>query len=119
MKLWETDHPYYGPDGSGHQDFETWEDFLGEWGEVDLDYNYLYRWDWHEGREHDLKKGESRLYLCFVQQRKGLLFSVHVMVRRDDEPAIHAWLQAAWSHVRTCWAPFADQPPEEAPTPAE
>lgn len=110
LKLWRANHPYYGPDGNGHEDFASWVAFVDEWGEVDLDYNFLYRWDWHEGSQHDLAKGEARLYLCFVQQRKGQLYSVHVAITRDDEPAIRAWLQKAWKHVCAVWAPFGMTP---------
>jgi hypothetical protein len=84
---------------------------------ADDDYNLLYRWDWHEGKEHDLKRGEARLCLFYMLQRKAWPHSVHVMITRADEPAVRAWLLKKWHHLQRLWTPFAPDIPDVASEP--
>lgn len=55
--LWDFDHPYYMSAGAWnmreetHNEYESWAGFLENWGDGDLDYNLLIRWDWMVGKE--------------------------------------------------------------------
>lgn len=49
-KLWETDHPYYMNEGcyfsnECHHEYECWSDFTDDWGDANMDYNWIIRWD--------------------------------------------------------------------------
>jgi hypothetical protein len=65
--LWEAKHSYYCNQGNyfarefsdGSEiggEFETWADFIEEFGDADMDFNLLFRWDWHEGEDHELEE---------------------------------------------------------------
>jgi hypothetical protein len=116
--LWEVKHPYYMSEGNYyardcHTEFKSWGEFLSEWGDADLDYNYVVRWDWREGSDWDLGEyngddyyRHARLLIQFVGQRKALLLSVEVHVCRADEAAIKEWLQPRFEYAMSMWEPF-------------
>lgn len=113
--LWEHDHPYYATRGcyysnECHQSFDSWTDFLDEWGEADEDYNLLYRWDWHPPSEDD-DRTDHELELFYMRQRMAAPFSVCVTVTEADEPAVREWLAKKWLHMMRLWAPFSEAAP--------
>lgn len=127
--LWEHDHPYYCSDGcyyvSGtqwhdvHATWESWSDFFEDWGDVDPDYNLLFRWDWKRANpadyEYELEEDPEfelpgdTLCLFFYMQRKAKPFSHEIKVNEADEPAVREWLSAKAQHMRSLWAPFFDK----------
>ena len=120
--LFESDHPYYCSEGNYfardcHSHHETWESFIEEEGESDMDYNLVYRWDWNRAQDDDEKPRETpadaredRLVLFYMGQRKAAARSVSVSVCRNDEPAVRAWLAVRWEHLRRLWTPFTVDP---------
>ena len=42
-----------------------------------------------------------------MQQRLARPQSIYVVVTRDDEPEIRAWLADKWRHLQRLWAPIA------------
>lgn len=116
--LWETDHPYYMTEGNYlalgyHTRHQSWADFLTAFGDSDLDYNYVVRWDWLEGSDWgagdyagDDYYRNGRFMVQFVFQRKALLASHEVEVCRADEPAVRAWLAPRFVYALTMWEPF-------------
>lgn len=122
--LIDQDHPYSG--GVAHGNFfksgwaaseASWDDFMEYAANWDLDYSFVYRWDWQVYKDAE---GEPthRLSLFWVQQRKGILGSHTIRVMPADEERIRAWLEIRWQHLLRVWAPFA--PPvvtEEAEDP--
>lgn len=126
--LWEFDHPYYCHEGcyyvggqqyhDVHAEHDSWAAFLDEWGNVDPDYNLLFRWDWTRPepadyefeREHDpaFEMPGDVLKLYFFLQRKAKPFSHHVSVTEADEPAVRAWLEGKAAHMRKLWEPLLD-----------
>lgn len=110
--LWETDHPYYCSEGNYwsndmHHNHDSWADFLAEMAEYDLDLNHVWRWDWHEGEDHDIPEGEAEIVLFFAYQRKANFGSHRVKVTRADEPAIREYLSKHWEKTKALWEPFS------------
>lgn len=116
--LWECEHDYYcEPCNYFSNDtitkFESFNDFIAEEGDADIDYNLLFRWDWSELDDDDNStySGDDyyrngKLLLFFMGQRKGLYRSVEVKVCRADEPAVIKYLMPRWKHTQSIWAPF-------------
>jgi hypothetical protein len=108
MRLWEAEHPYYGPEGSQIYGFESWAEFLEEFDELDLDLNLVVRWDWTD-RDYwsDDESGGDLLLVYFLLPRKSQLFSCEVAVSSDDEPAIREWLAVRWRYLVELWEPLS------------
>lgn len=123
--LWEADHAYYCNEGNffanSHQldagEYDTFEGFLEEEGDSDMDYNLLFRWDWIE---EDPETGEStfngdehhrngQLKLFWMGQRKGLYRWSVIDVCRADEPAVIAFLKPRLAHLMSLWAPLVEE----------
>ncbi len=110
--LWEHDHSYYCSEGcyyvpgtqwsDVHADWESWQDFLEDWGNVDPDYNLLFRWDW------DRYEDSEDLKLFFYMQRKAKPFSHTIKVTEDDEDSVRTWLIERAEHMRKLWSPLLD-----------
>lgn len=117
--LWEVQHQYYCRETAWDSReevgdiFESWAEFLAEFGESDMDYNLVFRWDWREGELYELGEyngddnyRHARLYIFFMGQRKGLFWSRQVKVCRADEPAIIAFLKPRLRHLLALWTPI-------------
>lgn len=114
-RLWEYDHPYYCSESNYysnkcHSDWDSWADFIAEFGASDMDMNLVFRWDWKVGEEGEEDEGEHTLHVFFMGQRKGLFFATLTHVTPDDEPAVRAWLTERAAHMRLLWAPLLDAP---------
>jgi len=133
--LWEHDHPYYCTEGcyyvpgtewhDVHATWNSWATFFEDWGDVDPDYNLLFRWDWKKANPANywLKPGDpddeteafeeakktDTLSLFFYMQRKAKPFSHEIKVTEADEPAIRAWLEMKAEHMRALWAPLLEE----------
>lgn len=121
--LWEVDHPYYCTEGNyfstqeRHQTifrFKSWGEFLAEMRDADPDYNLIFRWDWREGRDHELAEynGDDNYrhaeFVMFVMhQRKGYHSTSIVEVCRADEPQIIEFLRPRFAHLLKLWEPLA------------
>ena len=117
--LWEAEHAYYCNLGNYFNndcgsEFKSFQDFLAEFGDSDMDYNLLFRWDW---KEDDPETGENsfkgdvnyrngRLELFWMGQRKGLYQYSVVEVCRADEPAVIAFLKPRMAHLLSLWSPL-------------
>jgi hypothetical protein len=112
--LWDVKHPYYCAGGCYFtkepcgQDYSSWRAFLDDWADKDEDYNLLFRWDWQEGRDYDLRSGEGCVELHYFMQRKGHPYTCRVDVTRADEPAVRAFLETKWKRVQRLWSPFSE-----------
>ena len=120
--LWEVDHPYYMNEGNYYKageisSYETFADFLAEWGDEDLDYNRIHRFDWQNWQELDdsadvKPEGTGTLQLFYVMQRKARLYSVDIKVTAEDEPAVIEFLKPHYERERAIWEPFSSAIPE-------
>ncbi|MEU7318333.1 hypothetical protein [Streptomyces sp. NPDC007083] len=120
VRLWQTDHPYYCTNGnyfvSGlrrdevHTSYDSWAEFLSEWGDADHDMNLVFRWDWKREDRDNLLDGEEpgpdRLFVFWVLQRKAILRSTECTVTEADEPAARAWLASRAKMIAAIWTPF-------------
>lgn len=120
--LWEVDHPYYcsesnynmgGYDNPPHgmYEFDSWEAFVAEWGDADLDMNLVFRWDWKLPETGDDETAEV-LWIFWMLQRKGLFLSTAVTITPDDEPAVREWLSERFTHLLKLWEPIATPNPD-------
>ncbi len=109
QKLWETEHPYYCS-GDG-EDFQSWQDFIDEWDDADMDMNLLFRFDFLDKEDYldtwDFAPDEKLLRLCYIHQRKGYTSAQTIKVQESDEPIIRAWLQTRFDYLKTLWTPLA------------
>jgi len=119
--LWEVDHPYYCNEGnyfareSCCSKYRSWTDFVEEEGDSDLDMNLVFRGDWKEAEDDygnkipfngNVNYRNGRLLIFWMGQRKGLYRYSTIEVCRADEPAIRAWLQLRYDHLKTLWEPL-------------
>lgn len=124
--LWEIDHPYYCSEGSYwvpgtrwhevHAEYDSWTDFIAEWGSNDPDLNLLFRWDWQRADPDDYKDdleidpefkipGDT-VDLFYMLQRKARNMSIQIKVTEDDEPAVREFLTGRAEHMRKLWEPL-------------
>ena len=118
MKLWEADHPYYCNLGNYYSNdcgarYKTWSEFIASEGDADLDMNLVFRWDWINMDESDNWPSDERpystgdeLHIFTVQQRKGVVAEITIVVERSEEPQVIAWLQPRWEHLQRLWQPL-------------
>lgn len=115
--LWEAKHSYYCNEGNYYTNdrelgphYKRWADFLDEWGDADLDYNLVFRWDWQEDEDApfngDVNYRNGILKVFIMGQRKGLYNWTTTEVCRADEPAVREWLQPRLDHLIKLWSPL-------------
>lgn len=121
--LWDVVHPYYCSETNYFQNncdryFESWESFFAEEGNVNLDHNLVFRWDWRAPRvDGDWDKPivwggdehcrESELFIFWMNQRQGHFRSSIVKVSRSEEHAIREWLTKRFHHLLRLWDPLS------------
>lgn len=113
--LWEIKHPYHMTEGNYyqagcHSRYNSWHEFNAVFGDSDLDYNWVVRWDWLEDEGEysgDDYYRHARFLIQMIGQRKALLQSFAVSVCRADEPAILEFLKPRWEYMKTMWEPFS------------
>jgi hypothetical protein len=121
--LWEIDHPYYctegnyyaRPDQGLHTRYDSWAEFIADWGNTDPDMNLVFRWDWNRSDPQDYEPyGEEvpadTLQVFWVLQRKAILRSTECTVTEADEPAVRAWLAERAATIRAIWEPILSAP---------
>lgn len=104
--LWEVDHAYYCNDANYYSndastEYDSWYDFIAEWGQSDLNYNLLFRWDWKKDDDG------SYLHLYWMLQRKGHFTPCIVRGMRDeDEASVIEFLKPRLEHLKKLWEPL-------------
>lgn len=119
MHLWEIKHPYYCNEGNyyapgqeqPYHRYESFDGFLFEWGDADLDMNLVFRWDWKKvvDDEDAPEEVRDRLMVFIMGQRKGLYQWCEIDVTEADEEAVRAYLMPRWEHLRRLWEGISDQ----------
>lgn len=111
IHLWQVDHPYYCNLGNYFDRhcgsyFDSFDDFLEEWGDLDFDYNLLFRWDWKDSIYKDNEMKQDELQIFWLLQRKGIYqFSV-IKVNKEDEERVRKFLQPRWEYMKKIWFPL-------------
>lgn len=112
--LWEVDHSYYCNDNNYYAnnvaECDSWQTFVDEAGDMDMDYNLLFRWDWRDSGNPDEEIEQDELHLHFMAQRKGRFFTYVVKVDKGDEQLIADWLKPRFEHLVKLWLPLEAQP---------
>lgn len=126
--LWEVEHPYYCNEdhhfGTGsasyadmHPKHRSWDEFMSNMGDADMDYNLLFRWDWEEPEERPEERDDNyrdgTLKLTYFAQRKGFHIQHEIEVCRADEPLVVAFLQEHLQHMMKLWAPLFPETPHD------
>lgn len=98
---------YYSTDCS--HEFMTFQDFLSEWDDSDLDMNMIFRWD--VKKKYDESTGEYidkyRMLLFVMLQRKGIFMSLLIdEVTDEDVPAILEFLKPRLDYIKELWLPL-------------
>lgn len=99
-----SEYNYYNNDTNFHEQ-HTWEDFISEMGDVDMDFNFLFRWDIILNEETN----EYYLNLFYMQQRNGKFVTYTVdKVTDEDEESIRAFLVKSWNYMTELWKPISE-----------
>lgn len=119
--LWEVNHSYYCNQGnyfareSVESSYKSFADFIEDWGDSDMDYNLLFRWDWQEHGDNgesnyngDDNYRNGKLLLFWMGQRKGKYQYSTVEVCRADEPAVIEFLKPRLAYLMSLWSPLTD-----------
>lgn len=119
-RLWEIDHPYYGADGGGTEEWGSFADLREHVDGLDEDMNHIYRWDWHDYAQpqHDdlFLDGEDRsrqvLRLFVILPRKSKCVEWCCPVTHEQEAEVQEWLSGprVLGSLRALWAPLLDAP---------
>lgn len=118
LELKETKHSYYCNDKNYYYansliTYENFKDFYNEWGESDIDYNYIFRFDLEEDEdegcdiENPLRTYTLKLY-C-MQQRKGKFVPINVYnIVKSDMIQINEFLKSHWEYTKDLWKEFSE-----------
>jgi len=93
-------------------DFESWEDFIAEFGDADDDYNLLFRWDIHktelsEGEVDEQQLGDYYAEFFYILQRKGIFLPCKVRnIKEEDADAIIEFLKPKFKYLTDLWQPL-------------
>jgi len=114
--LWEIKHAYHCEGQNYFQSglsttetihhFESFKDFMDDWGDSDMDYNLVFRWDWLP-KDPEWEREQDELHVFFMMQRKG--FHVECIVdgiKRTDEPKVRAFLTKRAEYMKELWEPL-------------
>lgn len=97
----------YGFDvNSGTTSWVSWKAFLEEYGEADVDYNLILRWDWDVYKKDEDGPAWEELNLVMAHQRRGSFEKHSIRVKKKDEPSVQAYLAKHAEVIARVWAPF-------------
>jgi hypothetical protein len=113
MEIFNVEHDYYCSDKryddkEGYREYYCFEDFFSDWGESDLDYNLVFRWDIEKDVDNDGNELESFvLKVYYILQRKGLFVPVIVHgIKETDRDRIIDFLKPKYKYLLKLWEPF-------------
>lgn len=109
-------HNYYCSLGNYHhneylEEFENFEDFLEEYGDADIDYNLIFRWDVKKVEDDEEDRSENHsgylMEVFFMQQRIGNFVPCLIKeVTERDVPKIVKLLKKHKKYLNEIWAPL-------------
>jgi hypothetical protein len=85
--------------------FKSFDEFLEEAEDEDLDLNLIFRWDWENSEVDcgDIYYRDGKLLLFYIGQRKGVFRTVSIEVCRADQEKIRVFLKERWEHLKLIW----------------
>lgn len=97
-------HSYYCSESNYYSNecfhqFDSFDEYLKEWNDADLDYNMLFRWDLKQDDE-----GIFYLQLFFILQRKGIFMCEQVNnIQESDVNKILDYLKPRKEYIKKLW----------------
>jgi hypothetical protein len=111
--LWDSNHPYYCNQSNYYatttveERYSSWQAFLKDFGDCDMDLNLVFRWDWLCVEDDDSGALRDDLLIFFLGQRKGRYYFARVCdIQKSEEPSVRAWLQPRLDYLLELWAPM-------------
>ena len=104
-------HNYHCSSESDEVNYYSFDNFLNEYKNVDIDMNLLFRFDLHCADDdyvslHNLDT-KHYLSLFFVLQRKGKILPVTIFnIKEEDTSKIHDYLLPLKEHLIKLWKPL-------------
>ncbi len=107
-------HPYYCCDSNYYsneasEEYSDWGDFINDWGDADVEYNHVFRFDISEKTNNeDEPTGEYVAEVFIMLQRKGKFVPCCINdVTESDKDSIVDFLSKHWEEVKKIWSPFS------------
>jgi hypothetical protein len=106
-------HPYYASDSNYYKDgvaehYDTFLGFLSDFGRMDVDLNFCYRWDISKWDDDGQETDEYKMQITLILQRKGIYKPCLInSVTEEDVPAILAYLTPHWERMKQLWMPLS------------
>ena len=107
LKDLAVEHDYYCSDNiyysnEAQSTHETFNDFMSEMGQSDIDMNLCFRWDINQYDD-----GTYRMQISIMHQRKGRYWPNHIeKITEEDVPNIIAYLKPHLEKLKQLWTPF-------------
>lgn len=90
----ETDATFY---------YDNIGDFLAKFGNYDLDYSLVFRFDVHPNK----KDGEYHANIFMMQQQIGRFQCAIIQkLTEDDSEKLVNWLRPRFEYMKSLWTPF-------------
>lgn len=92
--------------------WETANDFLDEFEDADMDYNFVYRWDitpYFDAALDEEIPGRYSAQITMILQRKGI-YAPNVIeeIAEEELPRLIAYLHKHWEYMIEMWAPISN-----------
>lgn len=122
--LWEQKHPFYCAGGNIHE-YLSWEEWLKEHYDADVDMNLIFRWDWEdpgvfrnsENYEPDWKGADMGLGLLTFQvmQQRRSSHKTYIIygMKHEDEDSVREVLLKHWDKMCKIWSPLSIDLPKD------
>jgi len=115
--LWEINHPYYCEEHNyftarenSVDEFNSWDHFFTDVGDnLDMDFNLIFRFDWHDSTNPDHAITQDQLLLFVMGQRKGFFKTWIINVEKTDEEKVIEFLKPRYLHMLKLWEPFSNK----------
>ena len=105
------DHDYYCSDNNYYSNdaalkYETFNDFLADFKDADVDMNLVFRWDVKAINDEDETEGYY-LEIFQMKQRKGIYTPIHISeFKKEDIAKLIEYLQPHIAKLKSIWKPF-------------
>ena len=114
-KLWEYDHDHYCR-AENFKEFNSWQEFLKEYGSADIAETYIFRWDWLHSEIPD-EMDELRFYM--VKPAFSEFLEISILVDPAQENDVFLWLLPRYRYQMKLWRPFRVVPRSPAVSPPD
>ena len=115
LKLKKTEHSYYCNESNyysndAYMSYECWNDFVRAWEPIkmDIDMNYIFRFDIKKYEEEDGEEEPFTLQLFIMHQRKGNFRCVEITnINNENMKEITELLKMHYEYHGELWKEFS------------